>query len=377
MRLYGMLASPRAIIFVVFLASFVFWYVLKKGENEYSEKYHSVDCIVPAYNEELTIARTLNDLLVNRYVDKVVAIDDGSTDSTLEILRGFKSLHSGKMIVVSQSNTGKAGAINNALGYTNSDAIFLTDADIRIPNDNGLGYLLKALENGADAVTGIPGSDLTDISFGGKIRASVKIFFATFRKCAGEILGGSPFCISGSVGMYKSHVLKDVLFSAKTCVEDLDLTWELVGRGFKVAQSARAIVFSQEAASFADDMKRWRRWISGYAACMRIHKRLLMTRFGLTTIIPNFLIGLYGVIFLAVPFVINYTSAVKGIILWLLLLVLASGYSAYKQGKAWWLILYSPFSILVILQVFLCWLLWGLPTLVTGDQVRWAKVRRY
>lgn len=177
--------------------------------------------------------------------------------------------------------------------------------------------------------------------------------------------------------MYKSQVLKEVLFSDRTCVEDLDLTWELIARGYKVAQSAKAIVFSQEAASFSDDMKRWRRWISGYAACMRVHKGLLMKRFGLTTIIPNFIIGLYGIIFFLIPFIIDQVSAMEGTVLWLLTLLLASGYSAYKQGKQWWLILYSPLSILVVFQVFVCWLFWGLPTLVTGNQEKWVKVRRY
>lgn len=374
---FGMLTSPRSLLFIIYLVAFIIWLIKRKGENEYSKDYNSVDAIVPAYNEEVTIARTVGDLINNKYIKRVIVIDDGSTDRTSEILKELESLYFEKLLVICQSNTGKAGAINNGIRYINSDMVFLTDADIRIPNDNGLGYLINAIKNGADAVAGIPGSDLNNISFFGKVRASMKVFFATFRKCGGEIIGGHPFCVSGSVGMYRAEVLRNVMFPDRTRVEDLDLTWELISKGYKIAQSAKAIVFSQEAANFSDDLKRWKRWISGYAVCMRVHRKLLLSRFGLTIILPNFLIGLFGIILLIVPFTLDYSSALKGTAIWITILLLASGYSASKQGNKWWLMLYSPFSIITIFTVFFCWLLWGLPSLVTGNQNKWDKVKRY
>lgn len=371
------LTSPRSCIFLIYLVGFIIWLIVKKGEKEYSENFHSVDAIVPAYNEEVTIAKTVSDLVANKFINKVIVINDGSTDRTSEVLVDLNTIYGEKLVVVSQSNTGKAIAINQALNYVVTENVFLTDADIRIPNDNGLGYLLKMLEMGADAVAGIPGSDLDNISFFGKARASVKIFFATFRKCAGEIIGGHSFCISGSVGMYKLEVLKSVQFPSRTSVEDMDLTWELVARGYKVAQSSRAIVFSQEAATLSDDLKRWKRWISGYAACMRIHKKLLWSRFGLTVILTNFLIGIFCILLFSIPFIQGARSGIEGALIWMVVLLLASCYSAYKQGKQWWLMLYCPFAIFTVFIVFFSWMRWGLPTLVTGTQQEWVKVKRY
>lgn len=177
--------------------------------------------------------------------------------------------------------------------------------------------------------------------------------------------------------MYQTEVLRSVMFSNRTCVEDLDLTWELVSRGYKVTQSTKAIIFSQEAASFRDDLKRWRRWISGYAVCMRIHKRLLLSRFGLAVILPNFLMGLLGAVLMVIPFVLDYKSALNGRLAWLVILVFASGYSARRQNQSWWLICYSPFSVVMIVTVFFCWLIWGIPSLVAGSSNEWQKVRRY
>lgn len=372
-----MLVSPRFLIFLVFLVLFIVWLIRKNAELEYSDKYHSVDAIVPAFNEEITIGRTITDLLSNRYIRKVIVVNDGSTDETEKAVRLIQASNEERISLVTQINTGKAGAINNGLNYVETEKVFLTDADIRIPNDHGLGYLIKAIDNGADAVAGIPGSDLDNINFLGKVRASIKIFFATFRKCGFEIIGGHPFCVSGSVGMYKTEILREVGFPKRTCVEDLDLTWELISRGYKIAQSAKAIVYSQEAANFSDDIKRWRRWISGYAVCMRIHKGLLLSRFGFTVILFNFLIGLFGMIFMLIPFFLDYKSALNGLMYWLTIMIFASGYSAFRQGKKWWLILYSPMSILIVVIVFFCWFIWGIPSLVTGKEEGWNKVRRY
>jgi cellulose synthase/poly-beta-1,6-N-acetylglucosamine synthase-like glycosyltransferase len=157
----------------------------------------------------------------------------------------------------------------------------------------------------------------------------------------------------------------------------MDLTWELVSRGYKIAQSSKAIVYSQEAATLRDEIKRWRRWISGYAACMRIHKKLLLKRFGLTTILFNFIIGMFGIILFIMPFTWGFLYALEGLGFWLAILIFASGYSAYKQGRKWWLMIYSPLSIFIVFLVFVCWIRWGLPTLITGNQQSWMKVKRY
>ena len=44
-----------------------------------SKAYGSVDAIVPAYNEELCIIDTVERLLDNKYINKVIVVNDGST----------------------------------------------------------------------------------------------------------------------------------------------------------------------------------------------------------------------------------------------------------------------------------------------------------
>ena len=102
-----------------------------------------------------------------------------------------------------------------------------------------------------------------------------------------QILGGAPFLISGACGLFRTEVLREVGLSDRTKVEDLDLTWTLVERGYKVRQGNFCIVYPQECHTLREEWRRWRRWIMGYAVCMRLHWRLLLTRFGLFSMLPD------------------------------------------------------------------------------------------
>ena len=48
--------------------------------------YESIDAIVPAFNEEICITRSIEDLLWNAYINRVIAVNDGSTDGTAAVL---------------------------------------------------------------------------------------------------------------------------------------------------------------------------------------------------------------------------------------------------------------------------------------------------
>lgn len=72
--------------------------------------------------------------------------------------------------------------------------------------------------------------------------------------------------------MFRTDVLRKFGFSDRTKVEDLDLTRTLVANGYRIRQANRCIVYPQECNSPREEWRRWRRWIVGYAVCMRLHK---------------------------------------------------------------------------------------------------------
>jgi glycosyltransferase involved in cell wall biosynthesis len=84
-----------------------------------------VSILITAYNAEDTIAYTLQSAVAQTWPRKeIIVVDDGSTDSTAEVARGFKEVR-----VVSTENYGLSGAQNNAFPLSQGDYIQYLDAD--------------------------------------------------------------------------------------------------------------------------------------------------------------------------------------------------------------------------------------------------------
>ena len=372
-----------SIAFLLAAAAVLFWPMVLRRLSAPSHAYESIDAIVPAYNEEICITRTIEDLLWNAYIDRVIAVNDGSTDGTAAVLDALARKHK-YLTVVHQANTGKGGAIMNGLNYVTAPHVLLTDADTEIPSrGHGLGYLLREIERGADAAGGIPASSLAGAGFLPHIRATVKLPMIALKRKVQEILGGAPFLISGACGLFRTEVLRANPLSDRTNVEDLDLTWTLVGKGYKVRQSTRCIVYSQECNSIRSEWLRWRRWIVGYAVCMRLHPKLLMTRYGVFTILPMLLFVFFGIGFFATLIGVTAMEGHAGDVplmlfpaLWLTVSCLIGAISALHH-RSFKLIPMAPLAVFYLFLSYVIWLTYGLAGLVRGREQARDKPVRY
>jgi dolichyl-phosphate beta-glucosyltransferase len=102
--------------------------------------------VVPAYNEAERIVPFLKELLEfkagNSYCREILLVNDGSTDSTLEVLERFKP----KIKVVSyKKNRGKGYAVKQGMLAASQEAIVFMDADGSTRADQ-LPKMVKALE---------------------------------------------------------------------------------------------------------------------------------------------------------------------------------------------------------------------------------------
>lgn len=378
----------KTILFFVMAATSLLFFLVRLRRKP-SENLASVEVIVPAFNEEPVIEQSLVNLLRNPYVRRVICVDDGSTDRTAEIVAALMR-RTPRLLLVAQNNRGKGGAIMNGLSRVTADQVFVTDADTYVPfgdaglrRGNGLGYMLAEIEAGADAVGGIPSSDLRAGGLLAYVRASVKLPMIIVKRTFQQILGGAPFIISGSCGMFRTDVLREVGMSDRTNVEDLDLTWSLIARGYKVRQVNRAVVYPQECKTLRDEWRRWRRWIMGYAVCMRLHRGLLLSRYGLFSILPMFLVAVIGVGI----YVFSWAHAVgAGVphtlpsllfpLVWLLVVISLGGVSAIHHNK-FRLMFTAPLALLYVLIAYAVWLLHGVRSLVTGYEYNRDKPTRY
>jgi glycosyltransferase involved in cell wall biosynthesis len=107
-----------------------------------------VSIIIPVYNAENTILYALNSIkaqTVGVHVFEVIIINDGSTDSSKEVIAGFiKENPEMKIIVLDQANGGVSQARNAGLKIARGEYIALLDADdewLPSKTEKQLGYL--------------------------------------------------------------------------------------------------------------------------------------------------------------------------------------------------------------------------------------------
>lgn len=117
-----------------------------------------VSLVIPAYNEEKRIEKTLN--VFYEYMHKafsdfeMIVVDDGSKDNTLSILKEYQKKMPELVVLTYENNRGKGGAVKYGVENAKGDYIFFTDADMPYPIEN-VGLAVKMFEKtGADAILG-------------------------------------------------------------------------------------------------------------------------------------------------------------------------------------------------------------------------------
>ena len=85
----------------------------------------SVSIVIPAYNEEATVAKVVSVARKLSYVDEVIVVDDGSTDRTVE-----EAENAGATVIRHIMNEGKGSAIKTGFKYSHGDIVAFIDADV-------------------------------------------------------------------------------------------------------------------------------------------------------------------------------------------------------------------------------------------------------
>ena len=117
-----------------------------------------VSVVVPIYNEEdlivqfhAAVANALQSVVEDW---EVVYVNDGSTDSSLDLLKGLQSLDSHVVVAELSRNWGHPGAVSAGLRTASGRAVILMDGDFQDPPEV-LPQLIDAWRSGAEVVVGV------------------------------------------------------------------------------------------------------------------------------------------------------------------------------------------------------------------------------
>jgi dolichol-phosphate mannosyltransferase len=85
--------------------------------------------IIPAFNEEKTLAQVPDRVLALPMRPQIIAVSDGSTDATADIIRRYECDH-GIVAVICSANGGKGAAIQAGLKFATEPYTIIQDADL-------------------------------------------------------------------------------------------------------------------------------------------------------------------------------------------------------------------------------------------------------
>ena len=108
--------------------------------------------VIPVFNEADTIREIIDRVNIAPYRKQIIAVDDGSSDGTFEILEEIN--HDNLTICRHDRNYGKGRAIQTGFSLTTGDIVIIQDADLEYDPDQFPVLLNPILTGKADVVYG-------------------------------------------------------------------------------------------------------------------------------------------------------------------------------------------------------------------------------
>lgn len=357
----------------------------------------SVSVIIPAYNEEKVIVRTVRAILASDYQNlSVLVVDDGSTDRTRENL--FLSFSADPRVrIFSQHNQGKWAAANAGLRHSSSDIVVAIDADTLVDR-SAIRFLIQRLADprvGAVAGNVRVGNSRKTFM---RLQSLEYIYAQQIERRMFEGINGM-MVVPGAIGAWRRDAVQEVGgYSSQTLTEDADLTVSLIRAGYRVEFEERACTWTEAPENLKGFLAQRLRWTLGMIQTGWKHRSALRKRSGLGWFtLPDLLF--FGVImtllaplvdlFLLVAFLRFMTSWWNGTLaetnVWIfagyallpLLEVLSTAVALRFDGRQQYgLLWYFPLKRIFYRQLLTLTLYRALWRAISGRLARWNKLPR-
>ena len=247
-----------------------------------SEATPSVSVLIPAWNEEVGIVKTIRSVLNTGYpVLQVVVINDGSTDSTHERVEQFIAEYSiaggagAEIKYLNFSNAGKARALNRALPHATGEIVITIDAD-SVMDPDAIALFVKHFDDprvGGVAGNVVVGNRSKPIEW---IQQMEYLYGFFFKRT--DSLFDSVYIIGGAAAAYRREVLEEVGgFDHSIITEDIELSTRILSHGYKTRYACDAVIYTEGPSDLGGLCNQRLRWKYGRIMTFIKHRKLFFS----------------------------------------------------------------------------------------------------
>jgi biofilm PGA synthesis N-glycosyltransferase PgaC len=227
-------------------------------------EYPPVSILIPCYNEGENVRETIEYLLRQNYPNyEIIAVNDGSKDNTLAILKELANQHDKLRVVNLTTNQGKAVGLSTAALMANSEYLICIDGDALLDSNAAAWMVRHFIDHpNVGAVTGNPRIRNRSTLLG-------KIQVGEFSAIVGMIKRaqrtyGRIFTISGVIAAFRKSALHDVgYWSPDMITEDIDISWKLQLAGWTIPFETNALCWVLMPETINGLWKQRSRWAQG------------------------------------------------------------------------------------------------------------------
>jgi cellulose synthase/poly-beta-1,6-N-acetylglucosamine synthase-like glycosyltransferase/spore germination protein YaaH/peptidoglycan/xylan/chitin deacetylase (PgdA/CDA1 family) len=347
----------------------------------------TVSVVVPGYNEETVIVKTVHSLLAQvPPVLEVVCVDDGSKDRTLAVLHeAFDG--NPRVRIFGKPNGGKSSALNLGFAEARGDVVVALDSDTLFVPDTVLHLTAPFADPRVGAVAGNAkvGNRVNRLT---RWQALEYVTAQNLERRAWDLAAAVPV-VPGAVGAWRRKaVLDEGGFHEDTLAEDTDLTLRLIARGFRVVYAEHALAYTEAPETGRQLLKQRFRWTYGVLQACWKHKARLFARNGGVLgwlILPAFAVYQFAVPLIA-PIVdlLLVISLLRGMLgqtlgyylLFFALDLLLSAVAVLLEGEDFGLLIGLFVQRVAYRQLLWVALVKSLWTAIAGFAVGWGKLVR-
>lgn len=249
----------------------------KKERELYTDKeLPSVSVIIPAYNEEETIAKTMKSVLKSDYPDfEIIIVDDGSSDNTLKIAKKFENE---KIRVFHKENGGKGSALNFGLKLAKGKIIFTMDADTTV-NPKSMKNMVRFFRD--KQVMSVSPAIIIDKprNILQRVQYMEYLLGLFLRKAFASLK--SIYITPGAFSAYrKSFFDRFGGYDVGNPTEDLEMALRIQYRGYYTENCPEAPAYTTAPATFRELMIQRRRWYFGLLTNLWSYRRIVGRKYG-------------------------------------------------------------------------------------------------